>query len=74
MSILNLINKSSLKDFLLLWFGQSLSKLGSFITSFALIIWVYKTENTVMSTALLSVFSYLPLLIHLKHFSSYFDA
>ena len=60
MSILNLINKSSLKDFLLLWFGQSLSKLGSFITSFALIIWVYKTENTVMSTALLSVFSYLP--------------
>src|SRR3989339_93891 len=60
MNIFNLIIKSSLKDFFLLWSGQLLSKLGSSMTSFALIIWVYKTENTVMSATLLSVFSYLP--------------
>ena len=50
----------SLKNFFLLWSGQSLSQLGSSMTSFALIIWAYKQQGTVMSIALLSVFSYLP--------------
>ncbi len=60
MNILNLITKSSLKDFIILWVGQSLSKLGSSMTTFALIIWVYKTQNTALSAMLLSVFSYVP--------------
>ncbi|MBU3179322.1 MFS transporter [Clostridium estertheticum] len=52
-----------LKNFLLLWSGQSLSQLGSAMTSFALIIWAYKKQGTVMSISLLSVFSYLPYVI-----------
>lgn len=49
-----------LKPFLILWSGQSMSQLGSAMTSFALIIWAYQIQGTVMSVALLSVFSYLP--------------
>ncbi len=55
--------KVTLKNFFLLWFGQSLSQLGSSMTSFALIIWAYKQQGTVMSIALLSVFSYLPCIL-----------
>ncbi|MCX7774435.1 MAG: MFS transporter [Clostridia bacterium] len=53
-------SQKSFKNFLLLWSGQSLSQLGSSMTSFALIIWAYKQQGTVTSIALLSVFSYLP--------------
>jgi MFS family permease len=52
-----------LKNFILLWLGQSLSQFGTAMTSFALIIWVFKRQGTVMSIALLSVFSYLPYVI-----------
>ncbi|SHJ08360.1 Major Facilitator Superfamily protein [Clostridium cavendishii DSM 21758] len=48
------------KNFLLLWLGQSLSQMGSGMTSFALILWAYQKQGTAMSVALLSVFSYLP--------------
>lgn len=51
---------SSLKSFITLWLGQSISQFGSSMTGFALIVWVYQTQGTVMSTALLSVFSYVP--------------
>lgn len=50
----------SLKTFLILWLGQSLSQFGSAMTSFALIIWAYKKQGTVMSISMLSVCSYLP--------------
>lgn len=53
-------NKSQMRDFLLLFAGQSLSQMGSAMTSFALIIWAYRKQGTVMSVASLSVFSYLP--------------
>ena len=49
-----------LKLFLLLWLTQSFSALGSAMTSFALIIWSYQTEGSALTTALLSVCSYMP--------------
>ncbi len=52
-----------MRDFLLLFIGQSLSKMGSAMTSFALIIWAYQKQGTVMSVASLSIFSYLPYVI-----------
>jgi len=52
-----------LKNFLILWFGQSLSQMGSSMTSFALVIWVYRMQGTVISVALISVFSYLPYIL-----------
>jgi MFS family permease len=57
------IKELYLKNFFLLWSGQSLSQLGSSMTGFALIIWAYKQQGTVMSIALLSVFSYLPCIL-----------
>lgn len=50
----------ALRAFLVLWAGQTLSQLGSAVTSFALIVWAYSQQGTVMSVALLSVCSYLP--------------
>ncbi len=52
-----------IQDFLLLWIGQSISQLGSSMTSFALIIWAYQKQGTVMSIALLSVCSYMPYVV-----------
>ena len=49
-----------LQSFFILWATQSLSSLGSSMTSFALIIWSYEKEGSALTPALLSVCSYLP--------------
>lgn len=49
-----------MRDFLILWSSQSVSSLGSSMTSYALIIWVYQQRGTASSIALLSFFTYLP--------------
>ena len=49
-----------LNNYLLFWFGQAVSQLGSFTTSFALTIWVFKQTGSAMSVSLLSFCSYLP--------------
>ena len=57
------INKTlfqELRGFLILWFTQSFSALGSAMTSFALIIWSYQQQGSALTTALLSVCSYAP--------------
>ncbi len=52
-----------LRSFLILWLSQSLSALGSSMTSFALIIWSYQQHGSALITALLSVCSYAPYVI-----------
>lgn len=49
-----------LRTFLLLWSTQSLSQLGSSMTNFALVIWLYQKTGSALSTALLTVCSYAP--------------
>lgn len=49
-----------LRNFIILWLGQSLSQLGSSMTAFALSIWAFRQEGTVMSVALLCVCNYVP--------------
>lgn len=49
-----------MKPFFILWFGQSFSSLGSSMTAFALILWVYQRQGTVTSISLLSLCTYLP--------------
>ncbi|MCI8387621.1 MAG: MFS transporter [Clostridiales bacterium] len=49
-----------LRSFLILWLTQSLSSLGSAATNFALIIWSYQQQGSALTTALLTVCSYLP--------------
>lgn len=52
--------KYELKDFLTLWSTQSLSQLGSSITTFALTLWLYEKTGSSLSTAALTICSYLP--------------
>lgn len=51
---------SEWKDFFFLWFGQSISQLGSRMTAFALVLWSYERAQTVTSVAVLALCSYLP--------------
>lgn len=51
---------AGLHTFLILWSTQSLSALGSSMTSFALVIWCYQQQGSALTTALLSVCSYAP--------------
>ena len=50
-------------NFILLWATQTLSRLGSSLTPFALILWAYGETGSAMSTALLTVSSYVPYIL-----------
>lgn len=52
-----------LKPYLLLWGTQSLSTLGSGMTSYALVLWLYLQSGSALKTALLSICSYAPYVI-----------
>ncbi len=49
-----------LKTFFILWITQSFSALGSAMTNFALVIWLYQQSGSALKTALLTVCSYAP--------------
>lgn len=49
-----------LRGFLILWSTQTLSSLGSAMTNFALVIWVYQEKGSALTTAMLTVCSYAP--------------
>lgn len=53
-------NEPSMGGWLLLWSTQSLSALGSAMTSFALVLWLYQQSGSALKTALLSICSYAP--------------
>lgn len=53
----------TLKPYLLLWSTQSLSALGSAMTSYSLVLWLYLRSGSALQTALLSVCSYAPYVI-----------
>ncbi len=49
-----------LRPYLLLWSTQAISALGSSMTSYALVLWLYLRSGSALGTALLSVCSYAP--------------
>lgn len=49
-----------LKDFLILWSTQGISQLGSSITAFALTLWLYEKTGSSLSTAALTICTYVP--------------
>ncbi|MDE6426249.1 MAG: MFS transporter [Ruminococcus sp.] len=49
-----------LKSFFVLWITQSFSALGSAMTNFALVIWIYQESGSALTTAMLAVCSYAP--------------
>lgn len=59
----NFIDLREIRSYLLLWFTQMISGLGSAMTSYALVIWSYTQEGSALQTALLMVCSYAPYVI-----------
>lgn len=57
------MKSKELKPYLLLWSTQSLSTLGSGMTSYALVLWLYLRSGSALGTALLSVCSYAPYVV-----------
>ena len=49
-----------LRSFLLLWSSQTVSELGTAMTNYALVIWVYGQKGTASSITLLTICSFLP--------------
>lgn len=54
---------AGLRDFLLIWFGQLVSGVGSRLTSFALGVWVYQTTGSTTRFALVFVAMAIPALV-----------
>lgn len=54
---------NALRDFYILWSTQSLSQLGSSITSFALTLWLYEKTGSSLDTAALAICSYAPYVV-----------
>jgi MFS family permease len=52
-----------MKTFLIIWFGQFISQIGTALTRFALLIWVYQQNQRAMDVALLGFFTFLPALL-----------
>ena len=57
---MKLKNVPASKDFFVLWLTQSISSLGTSMTSYALILWSYRQLGTASSIAYLSAFTFLP--------------
>lgn len=59
-------NKSifaGLKPFLILWGSQTVSALGTAMTNYALVVWVYGQQGTASSVTLLTLCSFLPTIL-----------
>ena len=52
-----------LRSFLLLWSSQTVSELGTAMTNYALIIWVYGQRGTASSITLLTLCSFMPTIL-----------
>ena len=52
-----------LRDFYILWSTQSLSQLGSAMTSFALTLWLYEKTGSALRTATLAICTYAPYVV-----------
>jgi MFS family permease len=54
---------TGLRDFFILWSSQAVSALGTAMTDFALIVWVYGQKGTASSITLLTICSFLPTIL-----------
>ena len=55
--------KKSFNKYIVFWLSQSVSQLGSAMTSFALILWAYTQNGSAMTVSLMSFFNYIPYII-----------
>ena len=52
-----------MKIFIIIWFGQFISRIGTAMTRFALLIWAYEQTGTATSVALLGFAAFLPMIV-----------
>lgn len=55
--------ETNFKKYIVFWLSQSVSQLGSAMTGFALILWVYTQNHSAMTVSLLSFCSYVPYIL-----------
>lgn len=55
--------EKSFKKYVILWFSQSISGLGSSMTGFALVLWAYGQRQSAMSVSLMSFCNYVPYIV-----------
>lgn len=56
-------NIHSLRRFLLLWASQSISTIGTAMTDYALIVWIYGQNGTASSVSMLTLCSFIPTIL-----------
>lgn len=54
---------SSLRSFLLLWASQSISAVGTAMTDYALVVWIYGQSGTATSVSLMTLCSFAPTIL-----------
>jgi len=54
------MNPATFRTFLIIWFGQFVSRVGTAMTRFALLIWAYDQTGAATTVALLGFFGFLP--------------
>ncbi len=55
------MNNKSYQTFMTIWFGQLVSRMGTAVTRFALIIWAYKQTDNATDVALLGFCAFIPM-------------
>lgn len=54
---------NNFKKYIVFWLSQSVSQLGSAMTGFALVLWVYTVNHSALTVSLMSFCSYVPYII-----------
>lgn len=54
------MENKSFQKYVILWFSQSVSGLGSSMTGFALVLWAYEQSRSAMSVSMMSFCNYVP--------------
>lgn len=58
-----MLRDSGIRTFLTIWLGQFVSRVGTAMTRFALLIWAYEQTGAATTVALLGFFSFLPYIL-----------
>lgn len=60
---MNTIENNNFRKYILFWFSQSVSELGSAMTGFALILWAYTRTESALAVSVMSFCSYVPYIV-----------
>lgn len=57
------MKRSGIRTFIIIWAGQFVSRIGTALTRFALLIWAYQQTESALAVALLGFFAFLPAIL-----------